>query len=168
MLERFESFVITINQIYRNIQKLKTREMTEMDLKGTDVMCLFHLGNHEEGLTSAELTALCVEDKAAISRSVASLINKGLVTYADSDGKRKYRAKLLLSPKGKEISSRMMLLIGGAVNKVGDGLTDEEREIFYKALTLISHNLQNIIENGEKLSYESDEKNLLQSISDCF
>lgn len=168
MLKRFELFVITINQIYRNIQKLKTREMTEMGLKGTDVMCLFHLDRQEYGLTSAELAALCVEDKAAISRSVASLVNKSLVAYADSDGKRKYRAKLMLTAEGKKITSKMLELIGGAVAKGGDGLTDEEREIFYKALGTISDNLQNLIKNGEELlSHESNQKNLLQNFSDC-
>lgn len=151
MLKRFESFVITINQIYRNIQKLKTREMTEMGLKGTDVMCLFKLNRHEEGLTSAELSVLCMEDKAAISRAVSLLMEKGLVTYADSDNKRKYRAKLILTEDGKNASARMTALISAAVAKGGDGLTNEERVIFYKALKTISGNLEHLIQNNEDL-----------------
>lgn len=152
MLKRFELFVITINQIYRSVQKLKTREMTEMGLKGTDVMILFHLGRHEEGLTSAELSVLCVEDKAAISRAVSFLTEKHLIAYADdSTGKRKYRAKLLLTKEGKHAATRMLALIGGAVIKGGDGLTDEERAVFYKALGTISDNLQNLLQNKETL-----------------
>lgn len=151
MLKRFELFVITINQIYRSIQKLKTREMAEMGLKGTDVMCLVHLERHNEGLTAAELAILCVEDKAAISRAVSLLVEKGLVAYEESVGKRKYRAKLMLTKEGKKISTRMLALIGGAVMKGGDGLTDEERAIFYKALGIISANLQNLLLSGEKL-----------------
>lgn len=151
MLKRFELFVITINRIYRSIQKLKTREMAEMGLKGTDVMCLFNLNRHEEGLTSAELAARCMEDKAAISRVVSLLVKKGLIAYADSGGERKYRAKLILTDKGKKVSDRIMTLIGGVVTKGGDGLTEEERKIFYKALGTISDNLQNLIQNGEEL-----------------
>lgn len=151
MLQRFESFVITINQIYRNIQKLKTREMTEMGLKGTDVMCLFKLDRYEEGLTSAELSTLCMEDKAAISRAVSLLVEKGLITYVDSDSKRKYRAKLILTEEGKNVSARITALISAAVAKGGDGLTDKERAIFYKVLKTISDNLENLIQNEEEL-----------------
>ena len=61
MTERFETFVLSINQIYRCIQKIKSREMVELGLKGTHVMCLFQLGQHPEGLTAAELAQRSLE-----------------------------------------------------------------------------------------------------------
>ena len=48
-------------------------EMTELGLKGTHVMCLFFLHHTPEGLTAAQLCQLCAEDKAAISRTIATL-----------------------------------------------------------------------------------------------
>lgn len=53
MVRRFETFIIYINQIYRCVQKIKSREMMELGLKGTDVMCLFNLMRSDDGLTSA-------------------------------------------------------------------------------------------------------------------
>ena len=67
MVDRFEQFVLYINQIYRCIQKIKSRVMTELGLKGPHVMCMLHLYQHPAGLTSAQLAELCMEDKAAVS-----------------------------------------------------------------------------------------------------
>ena len=55
MTDRFETFVLTINRIYRCIQRIKDREMEALGLKGSHVMCLFQLRQHPEGLTAAEL-----------------------------------------------------------------------------------------------------------------
>ena len=77
MLQRFEDFVTGITVCYKYIQRIKSAEMTEFGLKGTHVMCLFFLHRHPEGLTAAQLCQLCAEDKAAISRSLAVLQEKG-------------------------------------------------------------------------------------------
>ena len=53
--------------------------MTEFGLKGTHVMCLFFLHHTPEGLTAAQLCQLCAEDKAAISRTIATLKEKGYI-----------------------------------------------------------------------------------------
>ena len=39
MVDRFVRFVTSISQLYRCIQKIKSKEMTEFGLKGTHVMC---------------------------------------------------------------------------------------------------------------------------------
>ncbi len=150
MLKRFEIFILSIHQIYRCIQKIKSQEMIALGLKGTHVMCLFHLNQKEEGLTSAELVILCLEDKAAISRAIRDLSQKGLLTFADSSPQKRYRAKLKLTLEGRRIADKMLVLIEDMVTKGGLGLTEEERSIFYKALDTISHNLNNLcLQKGE-------------------
>lgn len=150
MFSRFESFVTFINQLYRSIQKIKSREMTEMGLKGTHVMCLFYLDRHPEGLTAAQLCNHCMEDKAAVSRAVNKLEAKGLVTLEESEGQRRYRSKIRLTKAGKQITCKMMRLIAEIVDKGGEGLTDEERETFYRSLGMIAKNLQTLCsEKGE-------------------
>ena len=79
MTHRFETFVLSINRIYRCIQKIKSQEMTELGLKGTHVMCLFQLRQYPQGLTAAELSHFCMEDKAAISRAISRLEELELV-----------------------------------------------------------------------------------------
>lgn len=146
MLSRFELFIISVARIYKSIQKIKSREMTELGLKGPQVMCLLNLRRSGE-LTSAELSSLCMEDKGGISRTISKLESEGLV-YLDAPGdKRRYRAKIKLTPKGQELSDKMVTLIESSVSRAGEGLTEEERAVFYKALGIIADNLQNICEN---------------------
>lgn len=147
MVRRFEAFIIYINQIYRCIQRIKSREMMELGLKGTDVMCLFNLMRNNDGLTSAQLSILCMEDKAAVSRAVSRLSGNGLITLEDSGDKRRYRSKIKLSDKGRRTAEKMEILIENAVMKGGEGLTEQERVLFYKALETISRNLQNMCGN---------------------
>ncbi len=146
MLDRFELFITSVARIYKSIQKIKSREMTELGLKGPQVMCLLNL-RRCGGLTSAELSSLCMEDKAAVSRTISKLEQDGLVYLEDNGEKRRYRSKIKLTPKGISVSDKMVTLIESSVAKGGEGLTEEEREVFYKALGIIADNLQNICEN---------------------
>ena len=143
MLQRFQDFVTGITQCYRSIQKIKSTEMTEFGLKGTHVMCLFFLGQHPEGLTAAQLSQMCAEDKAAISRTVSELKSRGYITTLSE---KAYRAMLTLTAAGQEVARKFDHLIEGWVSTGGDGLSDEERSDFYKTLSTITDNLRARIE----------------------
>lgn len=142
MIERFELFTTTIGQIYKNLQRIKMQEMAEFQLKGTHVMCLFELNRNKEGLTVTQLSNLCGEDKAAISRTVSDLIKRGLVA---TDSEKKYRAPILLTPSGQTTADRIDEMVAEAVLAGSAGLDEQERSIFYKALTTISENLKNYL-----------------------
>lgn len=138
MIQRFEAFVTGITTCYKYIQRIKSMEMTEFGLKGTHVMCVFFLYHNPEGLTAAQLCQLCGEDKAAISRTLATLLKEG---YVES-GERKYRALLRLTSKGLALARQVDALIAQWVSFGGAGLTEKERATFYKSLELISENLK--------------------------
>ena len=61
--------------------------------------------------------------------------------YENDDNKKKYRAKLFLTDKGKEVAERVNKITENAVEIGSKGLTDKEREIMYKCLDIISNNL---------------------------
>lgn len=143
MFDRFEKFALTIAQINRYIQKIKTMEMTDFGLKGNHTMCLYYLGKNTDGLTSSELCTLCKEDKAAISRTIAELENSGLVKADDTEGKREYRTKLRLTKKGEGVVCILDTKIKKALDIGGKGLTDEQRETFYATMDIIAENLEN-------------------------
>lgn len=143
MLKRFEAFVSGITICYKHIQKIKSFEMTELGLKGTHAMCLFYLQRNPEGLTASQLCVLCEEDKAAISRTLNDLVEKGYIYTNNYEDKKKYRALMLLTDLGKEIADKVDQLIAQWVNIGGDGLSDEERNAFYYALDIIADNLKN-------------------------
>lgn len=149
MLQRFQAFVTGITVCYKYIQRIKSAEMTELGLKGTQVMCLFYLHHAPEGLTAAQLCQLCAEDKAAISRTLAQLQSQGYLESGQSGGK-KYRMRLILTPAGVQIARQVDSLIEDWVGIGGDGLTEEERAHFYYALERISSNLRDKMENQPK------------------
>ena len=138
MLQRFESFVTGITVCHKYIQRIKAMEMTEFGLKGTHAMCVFFLHHNEEGLTAAQLSQLCAEDKAAISRTLVTLQEKGYVETKE----KKYRAPLHLTESGVALACRVDELIAQWVGIGGDGLTEDERATFYYALERIAGNLR--------------------------
>ena len=142
MIQRFQAFVTGITVCYKYIQRIKSAEMTEFGLKGTHMMCLFFLHHQPEGLTAAQLCQLCAEDKAAISRTLATLQKDGYILA----GEKKYRAPLQLTEKGLAVATQVDQLISQWVGFGGDGLTDEERTIFYRCLDQISSNLKESLE----------------------
>jgi len=147
MENRFEKFAITIAQLNRYVQKIKSMEMTELGLKGNHTMCLYYLGKNSKGITSAELCGLCKEDKAAVSRTLSELDDLELIVRDSSGEKRDYRSKLFLTEKGKEFFKKLCRKIDKALDLGGMGLSDELRKSFYSALEIIADNLRDITEN---------------------
>jgi len=144
MNQRFQSFVTGVTVCYKSIQRIKSAEMTELGLKGTHAMCLFFLHQNPDGLTAAQLCQLCAEDKAAISRTLATLQEQGYITA----GEKKYRARLRLTEAGETLARRVDQLICQWVEVGGSGLTEEERAVFYRAMEKISGNLRGSMEKN--------------------
>ena len=144
--DRFEAFITGVTVCYKYIQRIKSLEMTELGLKGTHVTCLFYLSNHPGGLTAAQLCQLCAEDKASVSRTVADLRSRGYIAPSE----RHYRTPLKLTEEGRQAAQKMEPLIQRWVQSGGDGLTDAQREVFYKSLAMIGENLRSRLEEDEK------------------
>ena len=142
MIDRFESFVSNITVCYKSIQRIKSYEMSDLGLRGAHVMCLFFLNRHPEGLTASKLSVLCEEDKAAISRTLTDLSEKGYITADSSMGKSHYRAAVTLTDTGRAIAAQIDLKAEKWVSAIGEGLTDGERQAFYSSLIKISANLK--------------------------
>lgn len=147
MISRYELFSNSVACLYRNIQKLERVEMEKYGLKGPHAQCLLSLSRYPRGLIATQLCEMCEKDKAAISRTVAELEEAGLVTRVERNGSR-YRAALVLTQKGKKAAAEVSERVKLAVELAGNGLTDEDREVFYRVLSLISENLHEICRDG--------------------
>ena len=152
MISRYSKFTTLISNINRAINHIKSEEMQQFGLKSFHVSCLYYINRFEDGLTASELCNLCEEDKGAISRSIDFLESNGFVMYQNDDiNKKKYRAKLFLTDKGKKVADRVNKITENAVEIGSKGLTQQERETLYKCLDIISNNLNKYCENqGEK------------------
>lgn len=150
MRNRFESFAGSVLELNRCLQKIKDMEMKQFGLKGTHTMCLYYLGQHEEGLTATRLTALCREDKAAISRCLNQLIQKNLVCCSLSENKRSYRTLHYLTEQGRELVCKMNERIEHALTNGGRGLSEQDRNTFYETMEHILDNLLKYLQGKDE------------------
>ncbi len=142
MKERFETFTVLIAKISRNIRKIKNQEMAEYDLRSAHISCLYYLYGHD-GMTATELCEKCEEDKATISRSLDYLEKNGYLTCQAKCQKR-YKSPLLLTDKGKEVGKKIKDKINHVLEQTSIGLSEKERDDFYKGLAIISASLDTI------------------------
>lgn len=147
MVTRFEQFSASVSCIYRCIQKIERVEMAKYGLKGPHAQCLLAMSRYPDGITSSQLCTICDKDKAAISRTVAELEREGLVERY-LKGSNRYRALLKLTAQGEAAAQRVDERAKLAVEKAGEGMTDEQRTTFYQVLDLIAGHLQTICEAG--------------------
>lgn len=146
MENRFETFTKQIAKISRNIRKIKTEEMEEFKLKSPHVSCLYYLYKQNGTMTAKELCDVCDEDKAALSRSVDFLESNGYLVCQSRTQKR-YKSPLALTEKGKQIGKQLVDKIDNILHLISSDLSDEDREVFYKSLIIISENLQKFCDN---------------------
>ncbi len=152
MDNRFETFTVLVNRISRSIRRIKNLEMAEYGLRSAHISCLYHL-YLGEGLTATELCERCEEDKATISRALLFLEEAGYVTCPSSSAKR-YRSPLLLTEKGRLTGQEIAGRVDRVLTEVGEGLTESERVAFYRSLTIISDQLESIIQSSESRKAE--------------
>lgn len=148
MEERFRKFTVLMTKIRRSIQKIKAEEMAEYDLKSPHVSCLYYIcksGN----LTAKELCDICDEDKASVSRSIVQLEERGYVV-CPSTAKKRYRAQITLTDEGKVIAEKIVEKIDKILDFVGKDLSEKDRDIFYRCLSEISDNLEEVSKEYDK------------------
>lgn len=147
MVNRFESFVSSIASISRYIQKIERDVMVRYGLKGPHAQYLIAMTRFPGGVTAAQLSTVCERDKAAVSRAIAELETAELVQRAGTAASG-YRALLTLTERGKEAAGRLIRTAELAVEQAGQGLTEENRTVFYAAFHQIAANLQHMSETG--------------------
>ena len=141
----FETFTITILKINKLVQKIKHREMRKYGLQCIHVMCIYYLKENKEGLTASELMRLSFEDKAAISRALKVLKQKGYIEYDP----RTYNAQVTLTPSGYLVADEIYEKAERAVKGGSAVMSEEERAFFYRSLQTIAENLKNYYETLE-------------------
>lgn len=143
MVDRYARFSLAISRIYHDIQKTERIEMERLGLKGPHAQVLLSLCRHPDGVTAGQLCEICAKDKAAISRSLSELENKGLVSRQTLFGST-YRALIKLTPEGEIAAQAVSERAVTAVEQAGQGLEEREREVFYQVLARIADNLHAI------------------------
>ena len=147
MLNRFARFSLSISQIHRCWHKLAGQELEPYGLNSPHAIYLTTLLRCEDGITAAKLGELCCKNKADVSRMVSILEEKGFVCR-EAVGRNLYRAKLTLTEQGKQAAEHVQSRAALAVEMAGSGMTEDEREVFYRCLERITANLQALSSEG--------------------
>lgn len=146
MEKRFERFAAAVLEMNRYLQRIKEQEMRRFGLRSAHTMCIFYLGQHPEGLTVTQLTEICREDKAAVSRNLSELSRMGLVSCSAPPDRRVYRDPYRLTERGTEIAAQVEARVSDALSACGRGLTETQRDNFYTAAQIIISNLEDYAE----------------------
>lgn len=145
MMSRYETFSSMISGIYRSIQKIERDEMVGYGYKGAYAQYLTAMNRASGGMTSAQLCELCDKDKAAVSRVVSEMIEKGLIVR-EQENARPYRAVLRLTEEGRKAAQFVLRRGQAAVEAVG--IDETTRETLYKSLESIAQSVQEISRKG--------------------
>ena len=147
MIGRFETFSLALSEIMSSWNKIATEEMKPFGLKGSSVIYLIALYKNTEGLTAANLCEMCNRDKAEVSRIISAMEKKGLVVRKNTTVNG-YKANITLTDEGRETTRILRERVKLAVEKGGEGLSENERESFYNALEIIGGNLKRMRREG--------------------
>ena len=105
--------------------------MKKFGLRASHTMCLYYLGRYDGGLTATQLTELCKEDKAAISRCLGQLYREKTWCHVRYLKINVHIALLIiLQKKGKGLLIKSMAGVEVALSNGGNGLSDEQRRTF--------------------------------------
>ena len=151
MKNSFELFTTCVTRAYKNIQRIKKHEALTFGIMGFQVMCVYFLGKNQDGLTITELSALCCEDKAAVSRTVDSLSITGYVRWLDAEEpKRRWRAKITLTEKGRRVARGISKTADDIVKSVGEGFDEAQLLAFYKMFYVLNDRLKKYCDEMEQ------------------
>ena len=143
MLNRFAQFSYMISNIYRNIQKIEHDEMVKLGYKGAYAKYLVVMFQQPKGITSTKLCEICDKNKAAVSRMLAEMEDKGLVIR-----NRSYNALITLTKKGESIAKYVCHKAEMAVDEVGKTLSPDQRQLLYSTLNQLSGAIHHLSEEG--------------------
>ena len=145
MQERFETFTVLINRISRNIRRIKNQEMAAYHLRSAHVSCLYYI-YRDQRITATELCEKCEEDKATISRAL-DYLEKNEFLIRESKGTKHYKSPLILTEKGRLVGEKIAIKIDNVLEEISHSLTDDQRNEFYRNLSVISESLDTVAKN---------------------
>ena len=145
MQERFETFTVLINRISRNIRRIKNQEMAAYHLRSAHVSCLYYI-YRDQRITATELCEKCEEDKATISRAL-DYLEKNEFLIRESKGTKHYKSPLILTEKGRLVGEKIAIKIDNVLEEISHSLTDDQRNEFYRNLSVISESLDTVARN---------------------
>lgn len=140
------SLGMIIGRIRREmIRVLKKRfnEQTEIELTLEQYGLLHAINSEEDNVIQKNMAETMGKDKSAVLRLIDSLEKKELVKRViDTNDRRKNY--LIVTKEGEKLLERCSEIESGLIDKLHQGLTKTEINIFYKVLNQIKSNAEKL------------------------
>ena len=138
--DRFVRFSIATDAIAKALQKYKNDCLAPFGLRSMHLMTLHCLWRNPEGITPRDLARFCGVDKAFISRVTGELTELGYVGRQEDDGR--LRRRLTLTERGRGVMQRIDAILAYSIDRITEGVSREQLEIFYGVLERFGGNLR--------------------------
>ena len=145
---RKTEFLTNIRQIMRLHDKMLKSICGQYQMNITETAVISFLYNNPGKDTAADIVELRMLSKGAVSQSVESLIQKKLLER-EQDTKDRRRIHLSLTPAANPITQEIEKAQKGFRDKVFQGFTEEERELFNEFHLRIQENTKQALEGGD-------------------
>lgn len=143
-MEKFSAFALSLENINKCINKIKSIKISEYGIKLAHFNCMMHIDLTDDGLTTTELSQDCGVDKAFVSRTTADLIKSGLIQKNKKfDDGRKYKIKYILTEKGRQIIKETKDLIEKNLEEICGKISEYDMKSFVRVILSMSENMSN-------------------------
>lgn len=134
------------NHILEIIRSEINYNMQDYNIDSSGFTVLYYMAMYGDGMTQAELTKMLILDKAAVSRTLKTLENRGFIRKENSptDGRKQH---IFLTERGREIQGHVSEVYDLIFNQL---IEDVPKEDVYHCLST----LNSIHENAMKLKAE--------------
>ena len=137
--DRFVRFSMATDAIAKALQKYKNDCLAPFGLRSMHLMTLHCLWRNPEGITPGDLARLCGVDKAFVSRVTGELTELGYVGREEDTRQR--RRRLTLTERGRGVMERIDGILAYSIERITEGVSREQLEIFYGVLERFGGNL---------------------------
>lgn len=132
-----------INLLARKSQMYLGRVLSQYNLTAAEQPFFMVLQNYE-GITQEELTAIVCVDKAATTRAVRSLEEKGYLIRINDD-KDKRQKRVYPTKKAKEIGKEVRTELTKYNKLLTQGINEEDLDRLYSFLLQMEENMNKIL-----------------------
>ncbi len=137
-LSRFAPYLM--NRIMGRYNASLQAQLSELGLTTAKMRALAVLSTRN-GLMVNELAVYCVIEQSTMSRTLAAMIEEGLVRR-EEDGKDSRARRIYLTDSGRERFEQLWPAIARANEALFEGISDKERDAFVSSLNKILRNIR--------------------------
>lgn len=136
-----QEFWLSLKSVLRSARQLINTKLEPLGLTSSEGDILFQLVSESRGLTQEELTERLDVGKAAVSRTIDSLVDKGYVKREQHPEIARAN-RITLTEKANEISTLVSNVYNNVYETLKGNITEEELEHVSTLLVRVSQNIQ--------------------------